>query len=190
MRKILYSLLALLVISLENHAQTVSVSNDVEALSSGETVSFVLHINGVETMTSTHFEVIAPDGFSVTEVTPTTDWSAMFSEKEGVVGAISTTTHALMGEGDIAVIKMEVPEGTAEGSYPVTISNFRVNGKTLDITAEVQVKVTNETTAIQLANSHRQMSDERVYNIGGLPTTATSKGIKIKKGRKVIITGP
>lgn len=187
MRKILYCLLALLVISLENRAQTVSVSNDVEALSPGDTLSLFLHINGVEMMTSTHFEVITPDRFSVAEVTTTMDWSAMFSEEKGVMGAISTTDHALTGEGDIAVIKMAVAEGTAEGSYPVTISNFRVNGKTLDITAESEVRVTNEVTAIQSPKVQGLMPTERIYNIGGLPTTATSKGIYIKKGRKLLI---
>ncbi len=191
MRKILYFLLVLLAISLENRAQTVSSSGDVEALSSGETVSFVLHIEGVETMTSTHFEVIAPDGFSVTDVVPTKDWAAMFAEEEGIVGAISTTNNAIIGEGDFAVIKMEVPEGTAEGSYPVTINNFRVNGTPLDVTVLSQVKVVasipNPETAIQLTKANRETLSERVYNIVGQPTTTSSKGIKLKKGRKFLV---
>ena len=97
----------------------------------------------------------------------------------------------MAGEGDFAVIKMEVPEGTAEGSYPVTINNFRVNGTPLDVTVLSQVKVVasipNPETAIQLTKANRETLSERVYNIVGQPTTISSKGIKLKKGRKFLV---
>lgn len=65
MKKILCSLLALFAIGIESHAQTISVAGDVEALSSGETVTVKLHIEGVTAMTSMHFEVALPSGFSI-----------------------------------------------------------------------------------------------------------------------------
>jgi hypothetical protein len=86
---------------------------------------------------------------------------------------------------------MEVPEGTAEGSYPVTINNFRVNGTPLDVTVLSQVKVVasipNPETAIQLTKANRETLPESVYNIVGQPTTTSSKGIKLKRGRKFLV---
>ena len=124
MKKILICLLTFLSIGLNLQAQTVSVA-DIEALSAGETVQFKLHVSAVTAMTSMHFEVELPATFSVTGVSATSDWAAMFSREGGVVGAISSSDNALKGEGDAATVSVTVPPGTAVGEYPVTIDNIR-----------------------------------------------------------------
>lgn len=130
MKKILICLLTFLSIGLNLQAQTVSVA-DIEALSAGETVQFKLHVSDVTAMTSMHFEVELPATFSVTGVSATSDWAAMFSREGGVVGAISSSDNALKGEGDAATVSVTVPPGTAVGEYPVTIDNIRINGAEL-----------------------------------------------------------
>jgi hypothetical protein len=47
--------------------------------------------------------------------------------------------------------------------------------------------IQNTATAIQLAKTNRESLSERVYNIAGQPTTTSSKGIKLKKGRKFLV---
>lgn len=130
MKKNLICLLTFLSIGLNLQAQTVSVA-DIEALSAGETVQFKLHVSDVTAMTSMHFEVELPATFSVTGVSATSDWAAMFSREGGVVGAISSSDNALKGEGDAATVSVSIPPGTAVGEYPVTIDNIRINGAEL-----------------------------------------------------------
>lgn len=130
MKKILICLLTFLSIGLNLQAQTVSVA-DIEALSAGETVQFKLHVSDVTAMTSMHFEVELPATFSVTGVSATSDWAAMFSREGGVVGAISSSDNALKGGGDAATVSVSIPPGTAVGEYPVTIDNIRINGAEL-----------------------------------------------------------
>lgn len=149
MKRILISLLTLLAFGIGSSAQTFSVAGDVEALSSGETVSFKLHIADAVAMTSTHFEIVLPAGFSVTAVTKNASvWDCMMSREGGVVGAISSSDGAFNGEGDVFSVEVNVPEGTAIGAYPVTINNIRVNGVTLSTTVEFNINVVNTHTIV------------------------------------------
>lgn len=148
MKKTIISLLAFFAASMGVAAQTISVAGDVEALASGETVSFNLHMAEAVEMTSMHFEVVLPSTFTVSAVTPTQAWMATFSHESGVVGAMSPTTSAFSGEGDIATIQLTVPANTDIGSYPITINNVRVNGTNLETTATFNVKVVERHTVL------------------------------------------
>ena len=171
MKKILCSLLALFAIGIESHAQTISVAGDVEALSSGETVTVRLHIEGVTAMTSMHFEVGLPSGFSIANGTigATSDWAATFSNEGGVAGAISSSNNAFTGEGDIASIPIIVPNGTSVGTYPITINNVRVNGDDIATTAQFNIVV---------VNVHSVVLDE---NATTAPEAATNVNVLVKR---------
>ena len=147
MKKILICLLTFLSIGLNLQAQTVSVA-DIEALSAGEAVQFKLHVSAVTAMTSMHFEVELPATFSVTGVSATSDWAAMFSREGGVVGAISSSDNALKGEGDAATVSVTVPPGTAVGEYPVTIDNIRINGVELGTPVVFNINVVAQHTVV------------------------------------------
>lgn len=146
MRRYFVCFLTLLSLGLNVHAQTVTV-DDIEALSEGETVQFKLHVSGVAAMTSMHFEIVLPDGFMVSGVNATSDWTAMFSREGGVVGAISSSDNAFNGEGDAATISVVTPI-TAVGEYPVTINNIRINGTELGATVSFKVNVVEKHTIL------------------------------------------
>ena len=148
MKKYFISLLTTLIFYGGASAQTISVAGDIEALASGETVSFNLHIAEATEMSSMHFEVVLPSSFTVSAVNATAAWNAMFSEESGVVGAISNSANAFSGEGDIATVQIAVPASTPLGTYPVTVNNVRVNGTTLATTATFNVVVVNAHTVI------------------------------------------
>lgn len=168
MKKILICLLTFLSIGLNLQAQTVSVA-DIEALSAGETVQFKLHVSAVTAMTSMHFEVELPATFSVTGVSATSDWAAMFSREGGVVGAISSSDNALKGEGDAATVSVTVPPGTAVGEYPVTIDNIRING------AELGTPVVFNISVVAL---HTVILDEESTTA---PENATGVNVTVKR---------
>ena len=168
MKKILICLLTFLSIGLNLQAQTVSVA-DIEALSAGETVQFKLHVSAVTAMTSMHFEVELPATFSVTGVSATSDWAAMFSREGGVVGAISSSDNALKGEGDAATVSVTVPPGTAVGEYPVTIDNIRING------AELGTPVVFNINVVAL---HTVILDEESTTA---PENATGVNVTVKR---------
>lgn len=152
MKKTIIGLLALLSWGWGAQAQNITVA-DVEALSEGGTVQLTLHVSGVTGMTSTHFEIALPDGFTVSEVSATSDWTALFSHQGGVVGAISTTANALNGEGDVATITVTVAPGTAVGTYPATVGNIRINGQTLDTTVNFNINVVERHSVVLDENS-------------------------------------
>lgn len=147
MKRILICLLTFISLGLNVNAQTISVA-DVEALSEGGTVQFKLHVSGVTAMTSMHFEVELPATFSVSGVSATTDWAAMFSREGGVVGAISSSDNALNGEGDAATVSVTIPGGTAVGEYPVTIDNIRINGTELGTAVVFNINVVARHTVV------------------------------------------
>lgn len=147
MKRIFLCLLTLLSLGLNVQAQTVSVA-DVEALTEGGIVQFNVHVSGVTAMTSTHFEIEVPATFSVSEVSATADWIAMFAREGGVVSAISTSDNALIGEGDVATVSVTIPSGTAVGNYPVTIDNIRINGANLGTTVNFNINVVERHTVI------------------------------------------
>jgi len=99
-------------------------------------------------MTSMHFEVELPATFSVSGVSATTDWAAMFSREGGVVGAISSSDNALNGEGDAATVSVTIPGGTAVGEYPVTIDNIRINGTELGTAVVFNINVVARHTVV------------------------------------------
>ena len=168
MKKTLICLLTFLSIGLNLQAQTVSVA-DIEALSAGETVQFKLHVSDVTAMTSMHFEVELPATFSVTGVSATSDWAAMFSREGGVVGAISSSDNALKGEGDAATVSVSIPPGTAVGEYPVTIDNIRING------AELGTPVVFNINVVAL---HTVILDEESTTA---PENATGVNVTVKR---------
>ena len=168
MKRILICLLTFLSIGLNLQAQTVSVA-DIEALSAGETVQFKLHVSAVTAMTSMHFEVELPATFSVTGVSATSDWAAMFSREGGVVGAISSSDNALKGEGDAATVSVSIPPGTAVGEYPVTIDNIRING------AELGTPVVFNISVVAL---HTVILDEESTTA---PENATGVNVTVKR---------
>ena len=168
MKRILICLLTFLSIGLNLQAQTVSVA-DIEALSAGETVQFKLHVSAVTAMTSMHFEVELPATFSVTGVSATSDWAAMFSREGGVVGAISSSDNALKGEGDAATVSVSIPPGTAVGEYPVTIDNIRING------AELGTPVVFNINVVAL---HTVILDEESTTA---PENATGVNVTVKR---------
>ena len=161
MKKILICLLTFLSIGLNLQAQTVSVA-DIEALSAGEAVQFKLHVSAVTAMTSMHFEVELPATFSVTGVSATSDWAAMFSREGGVVGAISSSDNALKGEGDAATVSVSIPPGTAVGEYPVTIDNIRINGAELGTPVVFNINVVALHTVI--------LDEESTTSVPSMPT--------------------
>ena len=168
MKRILICLLTFLSIGLNLQAQTVSVA-DIEALSAGETVQFKLHVSAVTAMTSMHFEVELPATFSVTGVSATSDWAAMFSREGGVVGAISSSDNALKGEGGAATVSVSIPPGTAVGEYPVTIDNIRING------AELGTPVVFNISVVAL---HTVILDEESTTA---PENATGVNVTVKR---------
>ncbi len=165
MKKTIISLLALLMASMGATAQTISVAGDVEALASGETVSFNLHITGATDLVSLHFEVVPPSTFTVSDVIATPAWSAMFSHESGVASAISSSANAFNGEGDIATVKMTVPANTAKGSYPVTINNVRVNGTNYESTISFNIKVVERHTVTLDEDSPTAPADAENVNV-------------------------
>ena len=164
MKKYLISLLASFAFCAGGSAQTLSVAGDVEALASGETVSVNLHIAEAESMTSIHFELSLPEWCSLS-VKATPAWDAMYTANAGNVSAISTTSNAFSGEGDIATLQFTVSAGTAIGAYPVTINNMRVNGEDLGTTVTFNVKVVNAHTVILDENSETAPEDAAGVNV-------------------------
>ena len=152
MKKKLYCLMAAASLCMVATAQTVTVE-DVEVLSSGETVSFYVHYAGVEGMTSTHFEIGFPSWVTVDAVEGTNDWTGTtFSNEGGSVSGMCPSTKAFTGEGDIAKITITAAAKDA-GTYPVTISNIRINGNILNITPTFNINVVDMHTVILDENS-------------------------------------
>ena len=147
MKKKIYSILAAATLCMGAVAQSVTVA-DIEALSSGETVTFNIHYSDVSSMTSTHFEVNLPTGFSVDKVEATSDWSALFSHEGGVVSGMSTSANAFSGEGDIASMTVTIPAGTEVGAYPVSITNVRINGTDLGSEPSFTINVVTAHTVV------------------------------------------
>ncbi|MBQ9357444.1 MAG: hypothetical protein IJT98_09180 [Prevotella sp.] len=152
MKKKIYSILAAATLCMGAAAQSVTV-DDVEALSSGETVTFGIHYSGVSSMTSTHFELNLPAGFTVDKVEATSCWSALFSHEGGVVSGMSTSANAFSGDGDIASMTVTIPAGTAVGSYPVSIANVRINGTDLGSEPSFTINVVTAHTVVLDENS-------------------------------------
>lgn len=142
MKKIFFSMLTFLAFSAGSSAQTVSVAGDVEALA-GESVSVALHITGADAMTSNRFVITLPTGITLSGVKATEAWAGLFSvnKESGEFSSIVSSDNALTGEADIATVTLTVAEGTALGTYPVTIGGTRVNGTSLDTEAAFNVKV-------------------------------------------------
>ena len=143
MKQIIISLISLFIISIGGQAQTISVEDNVEALSSGETVSVKLHVAGVTAMSSVHFEVLLPSEFNIVNgsIGATSEWAVSYSNDGGVVSAMSSSDNAFTGDGDIAIIPIVVPDGTSTGSYPVIITNVRINGESFETTAGFNIVV-------------------------------------------------
>ena len=164
MKKKIYSILAAATLCMGAAAQSVTVE-DVEALSSGETVTFNIHYSDVSGMTSTHFEVNLPTGFSVDKVEATSDWSALFSHEGGVVSGMSTSANAFSGEGDIASMTVTIPTGTEVGAYPVSITNVRINGADLGSEPSFTINVVTAHTVVLDENSTEAPSEAEDVNV-------------------------
>ena len=128
MKKLLFSMLALLAIGPRLAAQTISVE-DVEILAGNTTATIALRVHDADGMTSMHFEILDPSAsFTIHSVSATPAWAAIFSKGSEGVSAISTSDNAYTGEGDVASVELSIAEGTAVGIYPISITNVRING--------------------------------------------------------------
>ena len=132
MQKILFSLFVLLAICTKTTAQTISVE-DVEMRSGNTAVTIALCVQGAEAMTSMHLEISDPSGlFAIQSASATPSWAALFSTGSAGMSAISTSVNAFSGDGIVASIGLSVPEDIAIGTYPISITNVRINGADID----------------------------------------------------------
>jgi hypothetical protein len=139
MKKLLFSMLALLASGPKLAAQTISVE-DVEILAGSTSVTIALHVQDAADMTSMHFEISDPSGsFTILSASATPSWTAIFSTGTEGISAISTSDNAFTGEGDVASVKLSIAEGTTIGTYPISITSVRVNGSDV---AETSFNVT------------------------------------------------
>lgn len=132
MRQLLFSLFVLLAVCTKTAAQTISV-DDVEARAGNTAVSIALRVQGAEDMTSMHIEITDPSGlFAIQSASSTPAWAALFSTGSAGMSAISTSVNAFSGDGIVASIELSVPADIAIGTYPISITNARINGADID----------------------------------------------------------
>lgn len=132
MRQLLFSLFVLLAVCTKTAAQTISV-DDVEARAGNTAVSIALRVQGAEDMTSMHIEITDPSGlFAIQSASATPAWAAIFSTGSAGMSAISTSVNAFSGDGIVASIELSVPADIAIGTYPISITNARINGADID----------------------------------------------------------
>lgn len=132
MRQLLFSLFVLLAVCTKTAAQTISV-DDVEARAGNTAVSIALRVQGAEDMTSMHIEITDPSGlFAIQSASATPAWAALFSTGSAGMSAISTSVNAFSGDGIVASIELSVPADIAIGTYPISITNARINGADID----------------------------------------------------------
>ena len=159
MKKTIFCLLALLTMSAWSTAQTISIE-DVEARTGSAAVSVALRVEGAESMTSMHIELSDPSGlFSIKSASATAAWTALFSTGSAGMSAISTSDNAFSGNGIVATLVLSMPENIAIGTYPISITNVRINGTDVEGTT-FNVMVTdfvtldeNSTTAPEAAEA-------------------------------------
>lgn len=102
-------------------------------LQSGRTSTFTLHVQNAEAMTSMHFELDDPSGkFAISGATATTAWAAIFSAGSDGVSGISTSDKAFNGTGDVATVELTADASVELGTYPITLTNVRINGADVD----------------------------------------------------------
>ena len=161
MKKILFSLLALFAVCTRQAAQTISVE-DVEALSGTTAVSIALRVQGAESMTSMHIEITDPSGlFAIHSASATPAWAALFSTGSAGMSGISTSDNAFSGDGIVASVELSMPADLAIGTYPITVSNARINGADVAGTT-FNVIVTNRVTLDENSLAAPQASTEPV----------------------------
>ncbi len=176
-------------------AQTISVG-DVEMLQSGHTSTFVLHIQDAEAMTSMHFELNDPSGkFAISGATATTAWAAIFSAGSEGVSAISTSDKAFSGEGDIASIELTADASVELGTYAITLTNVRINGKnveetTFNVTVSDYITLDETSDEMLLEVSDVNIRLKRTIKANEwsticLPFTATGEQVKAAFGNDV-----
>ena len=149
----------MLTISAWSTAQTISIE-DVEARTGSTAVSVALRVEGAESMTSMHIELSDPSGlFSIKSASATAAWTALFSTGSAGMSAISTSDNAFSGDGIVATLVLSMPENIAIGTYPISITNVRINGTDVEGTT-FNVMVTdfvtldeNSTTAPEAAEA-------------------------------------
>lgn len=159
MKKTIFCLLALLTMSAWSTAQTISIE-DVEARTGSAAASVALRVEGAESMTSMHIELSDPSGlFSIKSASATAAWTALFSTGSAGMSAISTSDNAFSGNGIVAMLVLSMPENIAIGTYPISITNVRINGTDVEGTT-FNVMVTdfvtldeNSTTAPEAAEA-------------------------------------
>lgn len=132
MRQLLFSLFVLLAVCTKTAAQTISV-DDVEARAGNTAVSIALRVQGAEDMTSMHIELTDPSGlFAIQSASATPAWAALFSTGSAGMSAISTSVNAFSGDGVVAYVVLSMPENIEVGTYPISITNARINGADID----------------------------------------------------------
>ena len=196
MKKILFSLLPLFAVCMRTTAQTISVE-DVETLLGNTTVSIALRVQGAENMTSMHIEITDPSGlFAIQSASATPAWAALFSTGSAGMSAISTSDNAFSGDGIVASVELSMPEDIAVGTYPISISNARINGADIAETT-FNVIVTNCVTLDENSTTAPQANAEPVdvlllrtikaneWSTICLPFTATGEQVKSAWGDDV-----
>lgn len=132
MRQLLFSLFVLLAVCTKTAAQTISV-DDVEMRSGNTAVTIALFVQGAEDMTSMHIELTDPSGlFAIQSASATPAWATLFSTGSAGMSAISTSVNAFSGDGVVAYVVLSMPENIEVGTYPISITNARINGADID----------------------------------------------------------
>lgn len=132
MKQLLFGLFVLLAVCTKTTAQTISVE-DVEARAGNTAVSIALRVQGAEDMTSMHIEITDPSGlFAIQSASATPAWAALFSTGSAGMSAISTSVNAFSGDGVVAYVVLSMPENIEVGTYPISITNARINGADID----------------------------------------------------------
>lgn len=185
MKKVLFSLLALLALGGSVKAQTVSV-DDVEALP-GETVSFAVSLSDglADTYTAMTLYVQFPaTGFSTTgAATLSSDWEDATktvgdTDDTGLAIIPCSSANAIPGTSveNLIIVSFKVDESVALGEYEVTLKqtlfeyNIRDKAYADDVTFKVNV-----------VGAHTVVLDEASTTV---PAAATNVNVRVKRSIK------
>ena len=176
MKKLLFSVFALLAVSSSAFAQTVTV-DDVEALP-GETVTFALSLSDgkADTYTSLGFDVTLPEGIATTG---TPGFSESWPGATGIVGEVTSafaSADAITGSAaqDFVSISILVDESVAVGNYDVKLTNIKFRYGTqgeFDQAPDV-------TFTVKVVSAHTVELDE---NATTLPASAEGVNVKVRR---------
>ena len=178
MKKLVLSMLALLMMCVRGEAQTITVP-DVEALP-GETVAFVLNLSDgkANTYTSLQFDAVFPEGFTTTgDYVISSNWknaTAVVGDVIDGVATIPVSSAEAITDSDVDglfSVDFKVADNMALGDYEVTLKNitFGYGWTDKDIAPEVTFKV-------HVVSVHSVVLDE---NSTVVPETAEGVNVRV-----------